>query len=358
MNIKVSQLFLTLVIALAVTGCSKQETASQDADAPTVAKSTTPTPPAADPHDPCRLLDPKEAEAVLGAPLAGAPYRGGQAIGSKAGVPQEDGDACWYYTSDNKNFTVQAEWTNAGAINAGVNANLAKAEGATKGMLKLQDGTELVGDWDEAKIRGCCIFVAMQGDSMVEIDFGGSLTTTTQQAADLANKALARLTKPLDISGQTGLTAGLKNMLARYSSTDPCSLWTAEDITKLLGAPKGEPERSDNTCTYVYTNAKGNSVMFMTMVTLRNGYRGYRTDNGSNAGFEASINAIGEKEGVSLKASTAIPGPWEAAIDSPIMFNTVKRDAQIAVRQRGMSREELTALIGHGYAKIEAGAKK
>lgn len=98
--------------------------------------------------------------------------------------------------------------------------------------------------------------------------------------------------------------------------------------------------------------------MFMTMVTLRNGYRGYRTENSSNAGFEASINAIGEKEGVSLKASTAILGPWEAAIDSPIMFNTVKRDAQIAVRQRGMSREELTALIGHGYAKIDAGAKK
>jgi len=354
---KASQILLALLVTVTFASCSKKEPSSQDENITAVAESAA-KPVEADPHDPCRLLDPKEAEAVLGAPLAGAPYRGGQAIGDNAGIPQEEGDACWYYTADNQNFTVQAEWTNAGAINAGVSAHLAKAEGVTKGMMKLQDGTELVGDWDEAKLRGCCIFVALQGDSMVEIDFGGSLTITTQQAADLANKALARLTKPLDINGRAGQTAALKRILARYSSEDPCSLWSAQDITRLLGAPKGEPERSDNTCTYVYTSASGGDVQFMTIVNLHNGYRSYRMENSRNTNFEASINAIGEKEGVGLRGSKAIPGPWEAAIDSPIMFNTVKHDVQIAVRQRGMSHAELTALIGHGYEKIAAGAKQ
>lgn len=311
-----------------------------------------------DPKDPCRLLEPKEVEAVLGAPLAFAPYRGGNPIGDSAAMPDETGYYCWYFTADNRNLTVQAEWTDAGAINAGVSGNLAKAEDATKGMLKLQDGTELVGDWDEAKIRGCCTFVAMQGDSMVEIDFGGSLNTTTEQAAGLANKALARLTKPLDISGLTGQKDGLKHLLARYSSDDPCALWSAADVAKLLGPQKGEPERSDNNCTITYTGKDGRSHLFVVSTTLRNGYRNFRGENATFEGFTKSINADNAEGGVALRASKGVEGPWEAASDGAIQFNTVKGDAQIAVRHGGMSHDQLRAFIGHGYAKIEAGAKK
>lgn len=366
MKTETLKILLATLLVIGIAGCKDKQATNENGDAvvgtdgmadsaATAAADLAKTP---DPHDPCRLLEPKEVEAVLGAPLAFAPYRGGNPIGESAAMPDETGYYCWYFTADNRNLTVQAEWTDAGAINAGVSGNLAKAEDATKGMLKLQDGTELVGDWDEAKMRGCCTFVAMQGDSMVEIDFGGSLNTTAEQAAGLANKALARLTKPLDINGLTGQKDGLKHLLARYSSDDPCALWSAADVAKLLGPQKGEPERSDNNCTITYTGKDGHSHLFVVSTTLRNGYRNFRGENARFGGFTKSINAEGAEQGVALRASKGVEGPWEVASDGDIQFNTVKRDAQIAVRHGGMSHDDLRAFIGHGYAKIEAEAKK
>ena len=307
-----------------------------------------------DPHDPCRLLEPKEVEAVLGAPLAGAPYLGGNPDGDSGPTPNPDGDVCWYYTANDSNLTIQADWKDAGAINAGISANVAKAEAATKGMLKLQDGTELTGDWDEAKMRGCCTLVAIQGDSMVEINFAGSLSATTEQAGELANKALGRLNKPLEISGQAGLKDALKHLLTRYTSEDPCSLWTNADITQLLGAPKGEPTRSSNECDIRYTSKDGRGHELVATVTFINGYRGFRRDNATYGGFAKSINAAG----ISLRESKGVEGPWEAASDGAIQFNSVNKDAQIAVRHGGMSQDDLRAFIGHAYAKIEASKKK
>jgi len=363
MKNKTLKILMAALLLATMSACKDKDAGSSESDAvnadgmadsaDTAAADLAKTP---DPHDPCRLLDPKEVEAVLG-PLAGAPYRGGNPNGDSGPTPDPEGDVCWYYTAEDKNIAVQAEWTDAGAINAGVSANLEKAEAATKGMMKLQDGTELVGDWDEAKITGCCNFVAMQGDSMVEIEFGGSLTTTPEQAGGLANKALARLSKPLDISGQTGEKDALKHLLTRYSSEDPCSLWSNADITRLLGTPKGDFERSGDDCTVRYIGKDGQEHLFVTTVTLRNGYRGFRRDNATYGGFAKSINAMGADEGVALKESKTIDGPWDAASDGPIQFNSVKRDAQISVRSN-LSQDELRALLGHAYAKIAAGAQK
>ena len=366
MKTKTLKILLATLLVVGIAGCKNKDAVNENGDAvagadgmadsaATAAADLAKTP---DPHDPCRLLEPKEVEAVLGAPLAFAPYRGGNPIGDSAAMPDETGYYCWYFTADNKNLTVQAEWTDAGAINAGISGNLAKAEGATKGMLKLQDGTELVGDWDEAKIRGCCTFVAMQGDSMVEIDFGGSLTATAEQAAALANKALPRLSKPLDINGLAGQKDGLKHLLARFSSEDPCALWSAADIAQLLGPQKSEPERSGNECTIRYKGKDGKDHLFVANTTLRNGYRNYRGENATFEGFAKNINAEAAEQGVALRVSKGVEGPWEAASDGAIQFNTVKGDAQISIRHGGMSDDDLRAFIGHGYAKIEAGAKK
>jgi hypothetical protein len=197
-----SSLLATLALAtFALVACSKSGTApgtpagglADSADTAAADLSGTQATVAADPHDPCRLLTANEVEAVLGSKLIGPPYRSSNPLGDSAGWPQDEGSVCWYVGKDNRNLTVQADWENAGAISAGVSGTLAKAEGASKGMLRLQDGTELVGDWDEAKMLGCCSLQAMLGDSSVEIEFGGSLAMP-QQAGELANKALARLT--------------------------------------------------------------------------------------------------------------------------------------------------------------------
>lgn len=312
---------------------------------------------APNPHDPCSLLTLAEAEAFLGAPLAGPPYLSGNPIGDRAEVPDADGSVCWYSTADNRNFTVTAEWEQGGTISAGVAAHADKAEAASKGLLKLKDGTELTGDWDEARLNGCCDFSAVQGDSLVEIDFGGSMATT-EQAAALADKALARLVAPLPIDGRAGVAAAQKRLDARYASDDPCALWRAEDITRLLGTPSGQPERSGNECTWNYRSKQDRNAMFVATVNPLNGYRLFRTQNATFAGFAQGIDAMGAAEGVRLRASQGVEGPWEAAISGPIQFNSVRKDASVALRQSGMSQDDIRALLGHAYDRIEAGAAR
>ncbi|MCY7319188.1 MAG: hypothetical protein LH617_10765, partial [Ramlibacter sp.] len=218
------------LLSVALAACNKPATApgtatgglADSADTAAADLSGTQANAAPDPHDPCRLLTVAEVEAVLGSKLVGPPYRGSNPIGRGALLPEDDGPVCWYVGKDNRNVTVMAYWEDAGAISGGVSDALAKAEGASKGMLKLQDGTELVGDWDEARVRGCCAFQAMLGDASVEIEFGGSQATEAQ-AGELANKALARLTQPLAVNGMAGNAAAQKREDARYAPAEGCA---------------------------------------------------------------------------------------------------------------------------------------
>lgn len=309
---------------------------------------------APDPEDPCRLLEPGEVEAVLGAPLAGAPFRAGQPNGDSAGIPDETGNWCWYETATHRNLAVAATWENGGAILGGIAGHLDKAETAGGGLLKLQDGSELSGDWDEAKVTGCCDFIALQGDAYVEIDVGGS-PATLAQAGELANLALPRLVAPLSIDGDAGNAAAQQRLDARYElGEDACALWTPADIERLLGPPQGEPERhSGNECTYSFRKKNGQNSLFVATTETRNGYRTYRSENATFAGMAASISAEGASEGVGLRASRSVEGPWEAADDGPIQFNSVRNDASIAVRHSGLSHDDLRALLGHAYDRIE-----
>lgn len=308
---------------------------------------------APDPKDPCRLLEVSEVESVLGAPLAGAPYRSRNPNGDSAGEPDETGYWCWYETAQHRNLALTFETENGGGIVAGVGRELGKAEGAAEGMIKLQDGTELVGDWDEVKMTGCCDFMALQGDSLVEIDFGGSLASA-EQIGDLVNRALGRLAAPLGINGHDGLAAAQQRLDARYHSNDQCAAWTPADIERLLGPLKGDM-RSGDDCTIVWQGKNGREQMAVVTTTFRNGYRAYRRENATFGGMAASINAEGAAEGVGLRAATGLQGPWEAAENGPIQFNAVRGDASIAVRHSGLSDEELRALLGHAFDRMAAG---
>lgn len=309
-----------------------------------------------DPEDPCRLLQPSEVEAVLGKPLAGAPFRSSNPLGDSAGVADPTGSVCWYEAADFTNIAVEGTWTNAGAIMAGVSGALDKAEGAARGHLRLQDGTELAGDWDEAKITGCCNFVALRGDSMVEVDVGGS-TASFEQAAQLAEKALARLDAPLPIDGSAGTAAAEQRRKTRPAVDGFCGLWDVADVTAVVGPLQGEPQLSDNTCTYRY--GKGGDDLFggllgtksfMSIVKLRNGARMYRYDNGTAANLAGSLNAeYGQKV---LADNQALQGPWDEAVKTPLQFNTRKGDVQIAIRHRGLSDDQLRQLITRAYVRL------
>src|SRR3546814_17586745 len=85
--------------------------------------------------------------------------------------------------------------------------------------------------------------MALRGDSVVEIDFGGS-TTTPEQAGALADAALRRLEAPLSIDGRDGLAAAEQRQALRPKAGDPCNLWSAADIEATVGVLQGTPEAS------------------------------------------------------------------------------------------------------------------
>jgi len=349
----------TLAPCIAALGASLLLIACSKSAEPPEAKTSTPvaetaaalTPSKADPHDPCRLLEPKEVEAALGAPLAGAPFRAESANRSDGGTPLPAGDACWYETADRHNIAIEVTWKDAGAVLAGVGGYLAKAEGATKGLVKLQDGSELTGEWDEVKVLGCCTFMALRGDAMVEIDFGGS-RAGFEQAGALADAALRRLEAPLPIDGTAGIATAMQREALRPKAGDPCSLWTAASLEASVGTLK-KLEPSSDECTVTYQNDRGRSVLFVSTVTWRNGYRRYRESNQMLGGMLGAalqeIGATGSKAG----QSQTLEGPWDAAQQTAVQFSSVRRDVQIDIRQRGMSPDDLKALLGGAYDQLE-----
>lgn len=346
MTTSLHRLCAALALALLLAGCGK------NGQAPIATAGAAPRPAEADPHDPCRLLEPKEVEAALGAPLAGAPFRAESANRSDGGTPRADGEACWYETADLHNLAVEVTWTNAGAVLSSLGGYLAKADAASKGLVKLQDGSALTGEWDEVKVLGCCTFMALRGDAMVEIDFGGS-EAGFEQAGALADAALRRLEAPLPLSGLAGIAGAEQRRAARPRAGEACSLWNAADIEASLGTLKGTPEASGDDCTYTYETDSGRSNLFVSTVTWRNGYRRYRESNQMLSGMlGAALKEMGAGDSAAGK-SKAITGPWYAAQQSAIQFNSVKRDVQIAIRQRGMSIDDLRALLGRAYEKLE-----
>lgn len=54
----------------------------------------------------------------------------------------------------------------------------------------------------------------------------------------------------------------------------------------------------------------------------------------------------------------SVEGPWDAATDSPIQFNTVRNDVQIALRYGAMPIEQRRELLERAYARMgmDAGA--
>jgi hypothetical protein len=55
----------------------------------------------------------------------------------------------------------------------------------------------VMGDWQEARLQGCCLLHAVKDEAMVSLDFS-SARIELAQAARLMDRALARVHEPLD----------------------------------------------------------------------------------------------------------------------------------------------------------------
>lgn len=302
-------------------------------------------------HDPCSLLEPKELEAALGGSLVGPPYLFNRY--SKGG-PAANGDACRYEGRDYHFIQIEVEWTGgAQMMNMyGTVQNLANQK--MKGVLKLGDGTELTGEWDEAKAVNCCTFIAMRGDQVVTVDIAGS-KATLEQAAAIADAALKRIDKPLPLKGTAGIATAIARDATRPKERDPCSLVSRAEAEAALEFPLvKDPVVEDSKCIYTYTGTGTRPLSVGLDIRWRNGFAVFRGDAAVRANVGKALG-LGSHTAQDKKESTVpdpvLAGPWEAAQVGQGNFSAVKKDVLIKAdaydnKQQERARKLVALAIG------------
>ena len=376
---------LPLIACLAIVACS-QKPSSPDLQRPPMAQNSTPD---LDQNDPCSLLEPKEVEAVLGAPLGTPPYR------ASSSTPAADGSDCVYQTANFHTIIFTVEFTDGAQAYkmtgfAGKLLANAPTESARKAF-KADDGTEIAGEWDEANLTAmnCCIFNAVRADQMITIDFTGS-EATLPQAASLVDAAYKRIDKPLKLDGGANVAAAVAFLKTRPKRVAACSLLSKSEVEAILGplaAPpvsnNGDPTGVSTSCEYHVPPEKGLPRSYELNIRWQGGYYEVRSDAhtvglagaamhvttkeveamrpGSPppaADADAAPDAEQETDGAAKKADIGLPplgapgDPWERG---GMVFNdfvALKKDVEVKIDHRTLDDAKVKALVAAAVRKF------
>jgi hypothetical protein len=337
-------------------GCSKHSppvTPTATGTAPPFAHSSSSE---SDQNDPCSLLDPKEVEAALGAPLAVPPYRSYN--GPFGPIPS--GSSCIYETA--KFRFISLEVTYSGGTQAysmvGMTKSLMKSAADpnlannVKKNFKLDDGTEISGEWDEASLTpmNCCIFSGLRGDQLITIDFTAS-PATLRQAAMLVDSAYKRIAHPLKIDGGASVEAAKALQTTRPKPVDVCSILTRAEVEAILGTLSANPTPAGQSgCNYLVPGSDNTRPEYDVQISWTGGYADWRSKHHVAGIGMASLNQIvadvrggnplpgmskGEADSkvAAGKAEPASGGDPAEAIDTGYIggFTMVKRDVMVTV---------------------------
>jgi hypothetical protein len=323
-----------------------------------------------DKQDPCSLLDPKEVEAVLGAPLAVSPYRS-----NGVGDPVPTGKTCIYETDKFRYISLDVEFSGGaqiysmtlGMLNGLVKSGGGNAEIANnvKKNFKLDDGTEMSGEWDEASLTpmSCCIFNAMRGDQLITLDFTAS-PAPLRQAATLVDSAYKRIEHPLKIDGGAAVAAARALEKTRPQPVDVCSILTRAEVEAIIGPLHTDPvSHGTQGCTYEAPPQQGLAQQYEVEVRWRGGYADWRSDQhvakiggaalaqmAEDANKRALPQAVKDAAAAPYEpgsSATAAPGadPAEAVTNTGLHLAAVKRDVQVSVASRFVDADKAKALI-------------
>lgn len=375
-----SWLALAALTAGALQACSKHsEPAIKTGSAPPpppFAHSNTPEDYSKD--DPCALLDPKDVEAALGAPLAVPPYR----AGSGPFDPSGGGKVCVYETAKFRYITLEVDWEGGQSAYSmgGMVKNLMKSGGTAeinnnvKKNFKLDDGSEMAGEWDEASLMAmnCCIFLAMRGDQLITIDFTAS-PATLRQAATLVDGAYKRIDSPLKIDGGAGVTAAKALNKTRPQKVGVCSLLSRSEVEAILGPLSSDPVAvGDSTCRYNLPPRNNAPQQYELTVRWQGGYSLWRSDHHVASIGHAALNQIvtdvkggQELPGMSkgeadANAAAGVDNPQAVASDpaegidtGPIGgFRSVRKDVLVQVNGMFIDPDKEKALLSAVIQKI------
>lgn len=367
------------LLMCACLGCSHPSATPPAASSVTASAGGPPAPPFArssefeqyDKDDPCALLEAREVEAVLGAPLAVPPYRS-----NGVGDPAPTGKTCVYETAAFRSISLDVVFSGGAQIysmTVGMLNGLVKGGGGSAEIannvrknFKLDDGTEMSGEWDEASLTSmsCCIFNALRGDQLITIDFTAS-AATLRQAATLVDSAYKRIDHPLKFDGGAAVAAARALEKTRPQPVDVCSILTRAEVEAIIGPLHADPvSHGTQGCTYEAPLQQGTAQQYDVEVRWRGGYSDWRSDQhvakiggaalaqmAEDVGKAALPQAV--KDAVAApyetgSSSTARPGadPAEAVTNTGLHLAAVKRDVQVSVASRFVDADKAKALIG------------
>ena len=352
--------------------------------------------------DPCSLLESKEVEAVLG-PLGTAPYRGSN------GNPAADGSDCIYQSANFQQISLSVDFDGGQqAYHVGdFVGNLVKRTGAVNDKTKMamvsEDGSEIAGEWDEAKLTpfNCCIFNALRADQLITIDFTGT-GANLKQAAGLVDSAFKRIGKPLSLDGGANVGAAKAFLKTRPERRDPCSVLSQAEVEAILGKLIAAPAAQKDSCVYELP-PQGIRQIYELEYRWRGGNYDFRTDltaarmggaalgsmelkstteqrvsdapaatgkdsPSADAGShtvtvttnvsvdEAARQMSGQtfSQGAHLtgEQDAAGGGPWERSATVGMKFEAVKRDILLKIDLRGVNRDKARALAAAAMSKL------
>ncbi len=315
----------------------KTSATSSGSQAPPISESSTDE---YDYDDPCSLLEPSEVEAVLGSKLAVAPFRSGGDPDS----PTADGDHCIYETADFHVISMSVDFTGGaeafGMANFGKKLLGSAPDAQLKQAFKLQDGTELTGEWDEATLMpmNCCDFLALRGDQMIDIDFTAT-DLTLPQAAGLVDAAFKRIDRPLKIDGGAHVEEAAALAGTRPRPVDPCSVLTRAEVEAILGPLLSDPKpNGTDECDY-QVPSQGPPAIYSLFYWWRGGYAEYRSKaHVAGIASDALTQRVKWKQNdtvyqqtirVDMAQAVSDTGAWEWAGVIGFNFEAVKRDVLI-----------------------------
>jgi hypothetical protein len=271
-------------------------------------------------NDPCSLLEPKEVEAVLGTPLATPPYR---SVNGPA-TADTGGDTCIYEAANFRYISLEVDFADGARSYSTVNmskdlmksAGTAQIANNVKKNFKLEDGTEISGEWDEASLMAmsCCIFAGLRGDQLITIDFTAS-RATLQQAASLVNAAYRRIDHPLKIDGAEAVDAAKAFENTRPKPIEACSLLSRADVEAIVGTLSSDPTATGPSgCDYVLP-AQGNMhPQYGIQIFWRGGYNRWRSDHHVASIGTGAINQIV----TDVNGGRPVPGLATGAADTSV----------------------------------------
>jgi hypothetical protein len=141
------------------------------------------------------------------------------------------------------------------------------------GVVRLVDGSEIAGEWDEARVVGCCTLMARRGDRPVRVDVTGPNTITLIQARDYAARHRPR-------------------------RVNACTLLPRPEAEALIGALTGDPKSRGDSCIYPRPSSTGTYWEEAELsVDWQGGLRRLRDSTAVGIRFDTTANSAWELSG-------------------------------------------------------------